>query len=295
VSDAIARTAGSRTAQWQDAVRVAIAVTITALALLWSQPAHGQDWHTSSFSRQAAGERDLDVKVEYGAGRLNIARADAGTLYRASVRYDADSFVPRVNYARGRVRFGIEGNQVRGRNLEEGRLDIRLTPDVPVDLDVAFGAADATIDLGGIRLRSATVKTGASRTALNISSPNEEECRRLDIEVGAARFEATGLGNLNTSRLKVQGGVGEVVLDFTGVWRRDMNAEVHVGLGALTLRVPNGLGVRIVRKGVLASFDSQGLTKRGDAYYSQDWESAEHKLSLDIQASLGTIRVEWVD
>ncbi|MBR9990420.1 MAG: hypothetical protein KFH98_11735 [Gemmatimonadetes bacterium] len=290
-----ARLAEGQNSQRRLAVRIAIAATMTALALLAPRPVQGQDWHTTSYSRQAANEANLRVNVEYGAGKLNIAPADAGTLYRASLRYDANSFTPKVSYSSGRVRFGMEGNHVRGRNLEEGRLDLRISPDVPVDLDLAFGAADATIELGGVRLRNATVKTGASRTVLQVSSPNAEQCQRLSIEVGAARFEAKGLGNLNTPRIHVKGGVGEVILDFTGTWQQDMSADVEVGLGSVTLRMPTGLGVRIVRKGLLASFDSQGLTKRGDAYFSEDWDTAEHKLSLNLEAALGAIRVEWVD
>lgn len=276
-------------------MRIALAATLTALALLAPRPALGQDWHTASYSRQVDRERNLRVDVQYGAGRLNIAPAASGTLYRANLRYDADAFTPSVTYANARVRFGVEGNNVRGRNLKEGLLDLRLTPDVPVDLELAFGASDATIELGGLRIQSAEIQTGASRTVLRVSSPNQEQCRQLEIEVGAARFEAHELGNLNTRRVTVKGGVGEVTLDFTGAWQQDMNASISMGLGTLTLRLPAGLGVRVVKDGMLTSFDSQRLTKRGDVYYSEDWDTATHKLSLELEAALGSIRVEWVD
>lgn len=276
-------------------IRMALAATITALALLAPRSAAGQDWHTTSYARQLDGEDNLRVHVEYGAGRLNIAPANPGTLYRANVRYDAEAFTPEVSYANSRVQFGLEGNNVRGRNLKEGLLDLKLTPDVPVELELAFGASDATIDLGGIRVRSVEIATGASRTVLRISSPNPQECEHLELEVGAASFEALGIGNLNTPRLTLQGGVGEVILDFTGDWQQDLDAQIEMGLGTLTLRVPVGLGVRIVKGGLLASFDSQRLTKRGDVYYSEDWDNAAHKLSLEVDAALGSIRVEWVD
>jgi len=197
-------------------MRIALAATITALALLAPRPAAGQDWHTTSYSRQLDGEDRLRVNVEYGAGRLNIAPANAGTLYRANLRYDAEAFKPKVSYANARVQFGMEGNNVRGRNLKEGLLDLKLSPDVPLDMELAFGASDATIELGGLRVQSAEIATGASRTMLRVSSPNVQECERLEIEVGAARFEAQGIGNLNTSDLTLQGGVSEVALDFTG-------------------------------------------------------------------------------
>lgn len=86
-----------------------------------------------------------------------------------------------------------------------------------------------------------------------------------------------------------------MILDFTGTWKQDLAASIEMGLGSLTLRLPEGLGVRVEKDGILAAFDSQRLTKRGNVYYSSNWESAKHKLSLDLSAALGSIKVEWVD
>lgn len=273
-----------------------IATVAATLAIASAAPAAAQDWHTVTYSRAAGSENTLRVDVEYGAGTLRLGPAPAGQLYRASVRYDADAFQPRVAFSGNRLRVRLEGQEnIRGRNLRESLLDLKLSPDVPVDLRVAFGAADAAIDLGGIRIRNGHIQTGASRTLLNVTSPNAEECERFEIEVGAAKFEGTRLANLNARRFTLRGGVGEVILDFTGEWKRDMSAKVEMGLGSLTVRLPRGLGVRVTKGGLLAPFDAQELIKRGDTYYSENFERAEHKLDLDIGAALGSIRVEWVD
>jgi hypothetical protein len=272
-----------------------LAVTLALSACGSPQPASAQDWQTITSSRRTAGEEQLRVTVEYGAGTLRLGAGEAGTLYRSELRYDAAVFTPVVDYSDGRLRFGMTGAQMRGRNIRGGELDLRLSPDVPLDLNVQFGAADATLDLGGLRVRRLDVQTGASRTSLTIPQPNEEPVSHASIQVGAARFEASGLGNLNAERLRVQGGVGEVILDFTGTWPADMTANVEMGLGSLTVRLPRGLGVRVVRGGALTRFDGQELIRRGDTYYSQDWDSAARKLSLHLDAALGSIRVVWVD
>lgn len=277
-------------------LRIAAAATLTALLLLAPGRAFGQDWRSTAYSRQLSGEETLRVDVEYGAGELKVAKAASGTLYRANLRYDAEVFTPEVAYSGNRFRFGMDGRgSIRGRDMDEGLLDLKLSPEVPLDLELAFGAVDATIDLGGLRVRRAEIHTGASRTVLSVSTPNTESCQLMEVEVGAAKFEARNLGNLNAQRLSLQGGVGEVILDFTGTWQQDLHANVEMGLGTLTLRVPKGLGVRVAKDGLLASFDSQGLTKRGDVYYSENWDNAKYKLSLDLEAALGSIRVEWVD
>jgi hypothetical protein len=257
--------------------------------------ASAQDWQTVNSSRRVAGEELLRVNVEYGAGTLSIARGPEDMLYRSNLRYDAASFRPMVEYDAGRLKFGMTGSTVRGRNIRGGELDLALSPTVPLELDLQFGAAEADLDLGGLRVRSLQVQTGASRTTLNVSAPNREVCRTARLTVGAAQFQARGLGNLNAPRLQVQGGVGEVTLDFSGAWATDMEASVEMGLGSLTLRLPRGLGVSVTRKGVLTSFDSQGLVRRGDSFYSENWDSAARKLSINIDAALGSIRVVWLD
>lgn len=257
--------------------------------------AEAQDWRTITSMRQYKNEEALRVSVEYGAGKLFITPGDAGGLYKATLRYDANAFKPLTAYKDGRLRIGIQDGSIRGRNMKSGRLDLALGTKVPLDLDLKFGAVQAKLELGGLRIREAHIQTGASETDLTVSKPNLEKCSTFKLEVGAADFLASGLGNLNCAEYDVDGGVGDVTLDFNGAWRVDTDVKVDMGLGQLTIRVPRGLGVKVQKGGFLASFDSQGLVKRGDVYYSENWESASNRLSLNIDAAFGAIRIQWVE
>jgi hypothetical protein len=268
---------------------MALALTVVAT------PAAAQEWRSIQTMRQVAGEDLLRVDVEYGAGRFEVRPGTGNLLYRANLRYDAEVFRPVNTYSDGRLRLGFEGGSIKGRNLKAGHLDLNLGQTVPLSLDLKFGAAEALLELGGLRIREAKISTGASKTHIRVSSANPEVCRRIELEVGAAQFEASGLGNLNAERLSLRGGIGEVTLDFTGRWRTNLTADIEMGLGALNIRVPRGLGVRVRKTGILAGFDSQGLIKRGDVYFSPDWENAQNRLTLDIDAALGSIRLMWVE
>ena len=179
--------------------------------------------------------------------------------------------------------------------MKAGRLDLTLGTQVPIELMLQFGAAEADLELGGLRLQKATIQTGASDTNVRVSRPNPLTCSTARFEVGAAKFAAEGLGNLNCEDLSFSGGVGDVTLDFTGSWRADGTVEIDMGLGSLTLRLPRGLGVAVHKSSVLASFDSQGLIKRGQVYYSEGFDKSERKLNINIDAALGSIKVLWVD
>jgi hypothetical protein len=271
-----------------------LALALTLLAALPAGVA-AQDWRTLTASRAMEGEELLRVKVEYAAGRLEVAPGEPGTLYRASLRYDDEIFDPVAEFQDGHLKLGVGGANIRGRDMKSGYLRAAFSPEVPLELDMAFGAVDADLELGGLRITAAHIATGASRTALRVSSPNPVTAERVQFEVGAAQFEATGLANLRARHIEVSGGVGDVTLDFSGQAQLDTRVSVQMGLGALTLRIPRGLGVRVAKDGFLAGFDSQGLVKRGDAFFSTDWESAPHKLTVDIDAAFGSIIVIWID
>jgi hypothetical protein len=256
-----------------------------------------QSWRTVTMSRQVSGERALDVRVRYGAGRLQVRPADPGTLYRMHLRYDEKSFEPVAEYERDRLELGVKGieNSIGWpRDRDSGELDLALARDIPMDLDLEFGAVRASLDLGGLQITELDLSTGASESRVEVSEPNGVSMRSAGFEVGAADFQVRDLGNLNAESITVDAGVGNVVLDFRGRWQRDADVSVDMGLGALELRFPEGLGVKVIKNTFLTSLDSEGLVKRGDSYYSLDWEDAPYRVTVTVDAAFGSIDVVWI-
>lgn len=283
--------------------RALLALAVAAGAGCGAQgPADAQSWRTVTSSRQALGEKALDVAVEYGAGRLVVTPADRPLLYQFQMRYDESQTTPVTEYDRegGSLRLGMRSRD-RGRGLrvnrvrEESRADLHLSREVPLKLDLEFGAGEADIDLGGLSLRSLHVATGASETRIAFGAPNRVAADAVEMKAGAASFQATGLGNARAQRYLFEGGVGETVLDFGGAWDRNATARVSMGIGSLTMRFPRDLGVRIVKDSFLTSFDDSGLVKRGGAYYSRNWESARNRLTVEVDAAFGSIDIDWTD
>lgn len=254
------------------------------------------DWRTLTAARQMSGESALRAEIQYGAGTMDVHPAAAGTMYHAVLRYDHTQFQPEVKYADGVLRVGINGEVHGNRHMHTraNRLDLQLGPDVPLDLDVQYGAGEGTLDLGGMTLKSLKVQTGASRTHLNFSSPTRGTCDDLHLSAGAATMDVKGLGNLSPRTITVEGGAGKVALDFSGSWRGDTDASVKMGVGELTLQVPRGLGVRMQKTSMLASVQAPEMTKSGDTYLSQGYESAKRHLNINVDAAFGAIRLSWV-
>ena len=152
----------------------------------------------------------------------------------------------------------------------------------------------AEIDLGGLWLTGLALSTGASESTVDVSEPNPERIRTASFEVGAAEFTARRLGNLHADRIQIDAGVGALTLAFDGTWRRDAEVSIDMGLGSLELIVPEGLGVRLRKDSFLTSLDSEGLVKRGDVYESVDFDEAEHRVTIDLDAAFGSVTVDWI-
>jgi hypothetical protein len=260
-----------------------------------------QTWQTTTGSRQVRGEKQLRVELEYAAGRLELMAGNPATLYRSHIRYDADLFESRTEYdaPAGRLHIGVTADDLpEDVDLDSypQALQLALSPTVPLILDLEFGMAIADLDLGGLALSSAHVKTGGSESRIVFSAPNRVACDRLEIAVGAAELLVAQLGNARCRHIEFTGGVGGMVLDFTGSWSQNSHtsADVTVGLGSLTLRLPSDVGISIEMTKFLASFEEQGFEKSGSRLVSTNYDRAPAKLDIELHAVLGDVNVEWV-
>ena len=281
----------------RDLRSAALVAVLPALLGLGPAGVAGQEWRTMSVSRQLSGESSLEVDLTHAAGVLYLEPSGGRVLYSMDLRFDERAFDPVAEFDGRRLRLGIEG---RGRDIRiksdgsDAEMRVALTREIPMDLSLGFGAGRAHVDLGGLRLTRLQIETGASETEMTVSRPNREVMESGRIAVGAAQFTARQLGNLNAERLEVQAGVGEVVLDLTGEWNSDGRITVEMGLGALELRVPEGLGIKLVKQSFLTSLDAPRMDREGDAWYSRDWESADRRVTIDVTAAFGSVKVVWL-
>lgn len=260
-----------------------------------------QDYRTVTGSRQRRGETELRAVVEFAVGDLHIAPGSAGTLYRYSLVYDGDRFDPVTSYDPDvhRLRVGVDGRgrgDIHYRNRPQQRLDLMLSPASPVWLELTFGAGTADVELGGLSLSNVAIKGGASEATIRVSEPNRVTCRSFTLEVGAIDLKTEKLGNARCERIELKGAAGSVVLDLTGQWAEGSTSQVNiaVGLGEVTLRLPEGVGVEADVERFLVNFDRSGLLRRGPNYYSANWDAAKTRLQIKLKAAMGDVQLEWV-
>jgi hypothetical protein len=273
-----------------------IRTSLLAVAALTPAFLGAQEWRTLDVSRQLRDSGQFRVHVQYGAGKLDIRPTSDPVLYSMQLRYDETNGRPVHRYsAEGRsVTLGLTDQSVHlhdGNPQRKNDLRLALSRAVPLELELDVGAAQSDIDLGGLNLREARIHTGASASKISFGTPSPDKLRSLDIDLGAASLEVSDLANANVSEVHVKGGVGSVTLGFGGTWTQDATVDVNVAFGKIEIRVPSEVGVRVEVQRFLAGFDHRGLEKRGNAYYSDNWDTAKYHLRVHAESVFGAIEI----
>jgi hypothetical protein len=252
--------------------------------------------------RQLHGETRLLARLEYGSGNLRIQPGDPRDLYRMSLSYDEDRFVPLSDFdpGGGVVHLGLKtrgegGVRVVSRDHLQQAALVSVSPRVELSLDLSLGAVDADLELGGLRLSRLDLNTGASQATIRFSRPNGMRCRQATFSAGAAEVSLLGLGNSRCEEITFEGGVGKVLLDFSGASTSSAKIAVTMAVGGITLRLPRGAGVRITMDKFLSSFKPAELVRHPDAFVSPNYDNAQRKLDFQLTTAIGGVDVEWID
>jgi hypothetical protein len=250
--------------------------------------------------RQWHGETRLLARLEYAAGSLRVTAARPAELYRMDALYDEGRFAPVSDFdaSTTAVALGVRtegggGLRVGSKGQLRQTAAVTFSPRSDLSRAVALGAADADLELGGLRLTDLDLQAGASRATVRFAKPNAARCRMASLRAGAAELTVLGLGNSRCERIAFEGGVGRVTLDFGGTWTSDSRVAIRMALGEVTLRLPRAVGVRITPDRILSSFDPAGLVRQGSSYISPGYDRAARHLDIDLTTAMGNVEVEW--
>jgi hypothetical protein len=242
----------------------------------------------------------LEIVVR-SAGRIDVSGGASEKFVEGTVEYDDSELAPVVRVQGDRVRIVQEERfVVRIRANPVNRWDIKLGDGKPFSMDVKCGVSLGDWDLGGLPLTDLTLQAGVSNNSLSFDAPNPEALRLLKLSAGAGDLEVTGLLNANFDRMKVEGGVGEVRLGFTGMTLdRDARVDIVGGVGSFRITVDETVPTRVSVEG-LASVSAHGgfvQTRSGGflggVYTNDAYEKSQGpNLSLDIRLGVGSVSID---
>jgi len=197
-------------------------------------------------------ERDdaesVRVSLRMGAGNLRVG---SGTqkLMRADFAFNVPGWKPELHYSsvgkRGNLRIEqpSAGGSIRGNTKYEW--DVRLNREVPVDLEVHFGAGEATLDLGSLDLRSVDVQMGVGEMKMDLRGRPKQDYKvqirggvgeavvRVPSDVSVYADAQGGIGEISAPGMRREG--SRYYNSAYGQSKPTIHLDIHGGVGSIRL------------------------------------------------------------
>ncbi|HZY10490.1 MAG TPA: LiaF domain-containing protein [Bacteroidota bacterium] len=256
-------------------------------------------------------ERELKVDIEAGLGNVNIGRGTSATLLNLVVDadkytelsncfdYTLDDDIGYLNINTSEVwekksREKKKKHSVHIGDVESITWDMRFTDAIPISFDMELGLGKGDLDFTGLVVKDLNLSLGASSVSLKFDQPNKTVIKDLTIEAGLCKFQGVGLGDANFNHLKFEGGVGKYSLDFGGHLAREVDVDIELGLGALTVTIPEDVGVKVYCEKNWVThldFDRSLEEEEEHTYYSPNYRTSKGKINMNIEAGLGSVKI----
>ncbi len=249
-------------------------------------------------------EKELNVVLSSSIGTLVFRRGEEEKVLALFARDTESASLTNVDYSiRNRVGYAditLGKSDERGDgesgsfNFDRGSWHLEFSDAIPVSFDVELKAGKGNFNLTGLKVRDFRLSTGASDIMLSFDEPNTTRIDNLTIESGVGQFRSHSLGNANFKRLRFQGGVGSYELDFGGKMPAEVDVDVEVGFGAVTIIVPAEAGARVsYEKSWVSRIDcSEDFSTSGNnQYVSNNYASAGTRMNIKVKADFGNVTV----
>jgi len=255
-----------------------------------------QRFETERFERkyEINSDKVLHVNIDIDAAVVRVSKFSQSNEVRLSIYFSEDEFKIYEDYDRKRSRLDIEFDKKGWTNNDlKAEFVLELPPDVEIDLKARIKAGEIEIDLGGLSLVGLDLITWAGEVRVEFSEPNRTEMDYLKINTKVGETEIVRLGNARFKEAEINGGIGEMCVDFRGRMLNEAMADVDLDIGETTIYLPDDdVGVKLSISKFLFLSDVEiprNFRKSGRYYYSRNYDDAKSALSLHVSPGLGEL------
>jgi len=219
---------------------------------------------------------DIDYRIKNDIGYLDLSPATEGN-HSISIHLDDDD----------------EENDHN--QIESGKWYMQFSDATPLSIDAELGAGRGNFDMTGLNVKDFRMSAGASSTTLLFGEPNKSEIEDLEIKSGVSKFVGEKLCNANFKHMSFEGGVGSYYLDFEGDLKNDVDVTIKIGLGAVTIVIPEETGAKVhYQENWFSNFsiDKDFDEEEKGVYKTANYSSAEGRMNIYVESGLGSVKVK---
>ena len=228
-----------------------------------------------------------EVRLEFGAGELNLSPGSDEYLVSGTATYNVDEFEPRVTVSGTDVEISQQIEEINIIPLIgdefENVWDLELGS-FPMELDISAGGYKGEFELGGVPLHELRIAEGVADTRVSFSELNPIEMDTLRYDTGASKVILTGLANANFEEMDFRSGAGDYRLEFSGQLQRDAEVSIKSGLSSIVIIVPEGTPATVSFEGGLTNVDLDGDWRMSGSNYVLSGEGPQLTISVEMGA-----------
>ncbi len=240
------------------------------------------------------------VYVDIDAAEVKFNISPRNYEARVTIFYTEDEFKVYSGFDERRSRLDVEfekkGWVDSGHNDVKAEVIIDLPPKIDIDLNAKIKAGDIEIDLGGLALVNLDLTTWAGEVLVEFSEPNKAVMEFLKINTKIGETDIVRLGNARFKEAEINGGIGEMDIDFRGKYLTDAEANIDLDIGETKLYLPDEVGIKLsISKFLFMSKIDlpRRFKKSGRYYYSHNYDDSKNELVLRVSPGLGELKIDY--
>ena len=283
-----------------------IYIVLAGALIICFMNVHGQDdyYERVEESFHVTSDRPLEVLIDVDAGELTVTKGSSEKSGHVSILFTRGEFRETIefNETKNRLRVSLDkkgwGRYKRKHRDDDlkGEVYLELPRGVDILFDSKIKAGEIILEMGGLRVREFSMTNWAGEVEVRFDEPNpvEMDFLNINVKIGEARFYE--LGNARFKEADINGGIGQIDVDFTGELLADSRAKVDLDIGEATVTLPEDTGIRMRIGGAFSFLSSKNidgsLYRRGDSYYSEDYEDTKRRFYLRVTPGLGELTID---
>ncbi len=249
--------------------------------------------------RIRGGELKLDLEVD--GGEVRIVRNDSGDECHVLMEYSKDKCEGDVRFdeRHGELEVNLDFEnwgmfKKHGDGPDHAEVTIELPKEPDIDLRASIKAGEIEMILGDLHLRNFELRNLAGEVTVDFDEPNRAKLNTFDVNVKVGETSLLHLGNANFEEADINGGIGEMKIDFSGEKIDRAMARIDLDIGETTITVPEKVGTKMrVSKFLFLSEVKypRWFEQRGKYYYSENYRENDKSLYLLISTGIGELRI----
>ncbi|MDP5274763.1 toast rack family protein [Chengkuizengella axinellae] len=196
---------------------------------------------------------ELEVALEVGVGELRVSEG-ANEWVEGNIEYNVDKLDPKVSYElidhKGHVVISQDDGKFGINNIGDvqNNWDIKLTNEIPIDLQIDAGVSDTELDLRGLQLNNLKIDAGVGDITLDLSGDWEQGFNtHFSAGVGSSTITLpsdfgviieTDKGIVSADYINLKSlGEGVYVNDAYDASNQHIKLNMDLGIGDVTFKV----------------------------------------------------------